>query len=367
MAFGSTLLIGLLVLLVGLLYAQIPLRIDPVAVEWTQNKSTDGPFAYNNDLGDVIQFAKGKIHGPETIVFSPKNELLAFTEYGQISQVHDDGTVTEWAYVGGRPISGVFDQNGDLIVCDVQKGLLKVNAVTKEVTILAARDDDDKLPINFIDDVDIAPDGKIYFSDATHIPPKKYPNGFMDLGVTSAEEGLEGRKTGRLLEYDPTTKKTRTLIKGLSFGNGVAVSKDGDYVLINDTFLKKIRRYWLKGPKKGTYEFFGSVFPAMLDGISKSSRGTYWVAGYTLDQEPGFPFIADKPWLKSFIARLFLEQILKFAKHVGVVFEVDAEGNVLRTLYDLKGEKVWSITSITEHGGKLYLGGFNDFIGIKTL
>jgi len=145
------------------------------------------------------------------------------------------------------------------------------------------------------------------------------------------------------------------------------VSKDGRYVLINDTFDKKIRRYWLKGPKAGTFENFGSIFPAMLDGISRSSKGTYWVAGYTLDQEPGLKFLAGLPRVKAFLVKFLLKEIALLAKHSASVFEVDEEGNVLRSLFDLTGERFHSVTSVTEHDGKLYLGSFNDFIAVKTL
>jgi len=301
------------------------------------------------------------------VVFSSEGKLLAFTEYGMISEVHENGEVSEWLYTGGRPISGVFDHNGDLIVADVGKGLLKVNKVTKEITVLSVRSDDDKLQFNFIDDVDVAPNGKFYFSDASQIPPNRFQDGFFDLGITALEEGLEGRRTGRLLEYDPATKKTRTLISGLLFANGVVVAQDGTYVLINETFDKKIRRYWLQGPKKGTHEYFGSTFPGFLDGISKSSRGTYWVAGISLDQDGGLKFLSGYPKIRSFIARLFLKELSGVAKHIGMVHEVDGEGHVIRTLYDPTGKHVWSITSITEHKGKLYLGSFNDFIAVKTL
>ena len=61
-----------------------------------------------------------------------------------------------------------------------KKGLIKVNAKTKEVTILASHSEDGQ-PILFIDDLDIAPDGKIYFSDATHFAPSADKDGYMDL------------------------------------------------------------------------------------------------------------------------------------------------------------------------------------------
>jgi sugar lactone lactonase YvrE len=355
------------IVVIAFLYTRLPGDIWPVAVEWTQNLQKDGVFAPNKDLVGSQQFAKGNIQGPETIVFSPKGEMLAFTEYGTITEVHPDGTTSEWLYTGGRPIAGTFDKNGDLIVCDIAKGLLKIDTTTKEITVLSVRSDDDKLQYNFIDDVDIAPDGKIYFSDASQIPPHRYRNGLFTLVLTSLLEAMEGRKTGRLIEYDPETKKSRTLINGLFFANGVVVAQDGSYVLINETFDKRIWRYWLKGDKKGTKELFTDTLPAMVDGISQASNGNYWVAGVSIDQEPGFNLISKVPALKSLVAKIFLTDLPKLGKHAGCIFEVDPQGQVVRTLYDPKGESVWGITSVTEHRGKLYLGSFNDFIGVKTL
>jgi sugar lactone lactonase YvrE len=45
---------------------------------------------------------------------------------------------------------------------------------------------------------------------------------------------FEGDNTGRFIKYDPATKETTTLIKDLRFSNGVAVSRDGTFVLICD-------------------------------------------------------------------------------------------------------------------------------------
>ena len=49
------------------------------------------------------------------------------------------------------------------------------------------------------DDLDIAPDGKIYFSDCT----TRYET------TTSTLDIIEGRPNGRVLCYDPASKKTR--------------------------------------------------------------------------------------------------------------------------------------------------------------
>lgn len=46
---------------------------------------------------------------------------------------------------------------------------------------------------------------------------------------------------------------------------------------------------------------------------------------------------------------------LKLPK-LGLVLQVDSNGQIVRTLGDPKGEKVWGVTSAVEAGGKMFLG-----------
>ena len=52
-------------------------------------------------------------------------------------------------------------------------------------------------------------------------------------------------KIERLLKYDPRTKNVTMLLRGLSFSNGVALNKDNDFVLVTETTVAKVIRYWL--------------------------------------------------------------------------------------------------------------------------
>ena len=81
------------------------------------------------------------------------------------------------------------------------------------------------------DDLDIATDGKIYFSDASD----KFGYGEDQIEV------MEHTPNGRLLVYDPETKLTTTLLDNLYFANGVAVSPDDSFVLFNET--KEIKSF----------------------------------------------------------------------------------------------------------------------------
>lgn len=43
---------------------------------------------------------------------------------------------------------------------------------------------------------------------------------------------LEARPHGRLLRFDPSTNTTETLLEDLYFANGVALSRNEDFVLV---------------------------------------------------------------------------------------------------------------------------------------
>ena len=66
----------------------------------------------------------------------------------------------------GRPLGMAFDLEGNLIVADAIKGLLLIDA-GGTVNTLSIQSDSDNVPFRFVDDLDIASDGKIYFSDAS--------------------------------------------------------------------------------------------------------------------------------------------------------------------------------------------------------
>jgi sugar lactone lactonase YvrE len=52
-----------------------------------------------------------------------------------------------------------------------------------------------------------------------------------------------------LLELDPETRQVTCLVDGLWFGNGVALPRDGSFVLFVDTMRLAVYKLWLSGPK----------------------------------------------------------------------------------------------------------------------
>ena len=80
------------------------------------------------------------------------------------------------------------------------------------------------------------------------------------------------------VRYDPATKATKTVIPRLSFPNGICVTHDDQSILIGQTWLCRILRYWYAGPKAGAIEIFLENLPGYVDNINRASDGGYWVA-----------------------------------------------------------------------------------------
>ncbi len=83
--------------------------------------------------------------------------------------------------------------------------------------------DDSRLRL--ADDLDIADDGRIFFSEATmRYEMHEWP-----------VDGLEARGNGRIICYDPNTNTTRTVLRGLKFPNGICIASDGQSILFAET------------------------------------------------------------------------------------------------------------------------------------
>lgn len=344
-------LLGLLlvgfVLLGGFLLSPSP--VDSKAWEAPSPPAMTGKLAPNELLRLSDLLARGQVYGPEDTAVDANGVLYTGTQDGKIVRVWPDGRVEEWLETGGRPLGLVFDDKGNLIVADAWKGLLSI-APDKTTTLLSR--ESEGLPFRFTDDVDIAPDGRIYFTDASS--RFEQPDYVLDL--------LEMRPHGRLLRYNPGTGKTETLLRNLHFANGVAVSPDGDYVLVNETWKYRILKYWIHGPRAGQAKVFADNLPGFPDNLAVDHAGRYWVAFPTL-RNARVDSMHRQPWLKDLVAKL-PESFHPKPQEYGLALAFDANGELIISLHDTRGTHLQEITSVNPHDGNLYFGSLhNDRIG----
>ena len=233
------------------------------------------PYAVNDRLRDVEVIGLGKIDGPEDILLDNNDDIYAGNRIGDIIrfQAPDYKEPEVFAHCGGRPLGLAWDKNGNIVVCIGGMGLYSIG---KDRSITKLTDETNRTPWSIIDDsrlsladdLDVAPDGRVFFSEAT----KRYEMNEWPV------DSLESRGNGRILCYDPSTKKTKTLIRNLVFPNGICMAHDNKSFFFAETWGCRISRYWLNGPKAGKVESIIPNIPGYPDNINRASDGNYWLA-----------------------------------------------------------------------------------------
>lgn len=291
----------------------------------------------------------GQIVGPEEVAIDSFNRVYGGTIDGKILRITSDNQVETFADTKGRPLGMQFDKHQNLIVCDAYKGLLSINP-KGEITVLTTSADG--VPFKFTDALDIDSAGMIYFTDASDTyEQKEY---LYDL--------LEAKPHGRFMRYNPQTKETEVLLDQLYFANGVAISQDEDFVLINETYRYRIRRYWLKGEKAGTSDIFIDNLPGFPDNISSNGTGRFWLALFTV-RNPKMDTMHPSAFTKKQLAKL-PKALWPKPKPYGFVVALNEAGEITQSLQDSTGTHLKEITSVKEHEGYLYIGSLhNDRVG----
>jgi ribose transport system permease protein len=316
--------------------------------------NSPSPYAMNDRLRDVEVIGLGQVDGPEDVILDADDNIYCSVRQGDIVRflAPDYMRREVYAHVGGRPLGMAIDRDENLVVCIAGMGLYRVDK-RRNIQKLTAETNRSRLSViddsrmRLADDLDIASDGKIYFSEAT-----------IRYGIEEwVADALEGRGNGRLIRYDPATDTTRTIKRGLLFANGMCVAHDNKSVLFAETWGCRISRYWLEGPKQGTTEIVLDGLPGYPDNINRGSRGTYWVA-LAGTRTPSYDLAMTMPAFRRRMARRVASVEWLFPNvNVGCVVRFDAAGRVLESLWDSAGENHPTITSMREHRGYLYIGG----------
>jgi len=326
-----------------------PVPIDPAAWTPPTAPALTGVYEPNDRLASVERLGKGACIGPEDVAIDDQGRIYSGMEDGRILRFQPDGSNPEvFAHTGGAPLGLRFDAAGNLVVADCIKGLLSIDP-KGSVTVLST--EQGGIPFKFTDDIDIAADGTIYFSDASF----KFRPG------EDITDLMEHRPNGRLLAYDPKTKTTRLVLDKLYFANGVAVSPDQSFVLVVETGEYRVQRYWLTGSQRGKSDVFIDNLPGFPDGISSNGKDTFWLA-LVSPRDPSVDALLPKPFVRKIIMRL-PEAIMPAATNYGFVLGLDTDGRIVHNLQDPSGSYA-QITNVVENKGMLYLGSLvEDAIG----
>ena len=331
-----------------------PVPVQPVAWAAPAAPGYQGAHAANTRLAGLtlIQLPQGET-GPEHVVLGRDGKLYAAMASGRILRMNPDGSAPEvHADTGGRVLGFDFDAAGRLIAADAVKGLLAVGS-DRRVSVLADQVNGD--PIRYADAVVVARNGRIYFSDASgRFAPADW-GGTFEAAVLDI---IEQRATGRILEYDPATQRTRVVVRSLSFPNGVALSADEKHLYVAETGRYRIWKVAVDaadleagaGSPQATVLF--DNLPGYPDNLMRGNEGRIWV-GMSGPRSAAVDDMAGKPSLRALTLRL-PRALWPLPKPYGHVFAFDDGGRIVADLQDPAGSYP-ETTGVTETAERLYI------------
>jgi sugar lactone lactonase YvrE len=330
-----------------------PVPVQAVAWDAPAVPGYVGPHASNTKLAGLTLIPLGAESGPEHVVLGRDGKLYAAMASGKVVRMQPDGSGQEVvADTGGRVLGFDFDAGGQLIAADAMKGLLSV-APDGKVTVLTDQVAGD--PIRYADAVVVARNGKIYLSDASRrFAPARW-GGTFEAAVLDI---LEQAATSRILEYDPATRSTRVVVKGLSFANGVALSNDEQTLFVAETGRYRIWKVAVAaqdlaaGSGSPQAMVLLDNLPGYPDNLMRGADGRIWL-GLSGPRSEKVDAMADKPFLRELTLRL-PRALWPLPKPYGHVIAIDESGRIVADLQDPSGAYPQT-TGVTETADRLYI------------
>ncbi|PJZ54406.1 SMP-30/gluconolactonase/LRE family protein [Leptospira adleri] len=308
----------------------------------TESYLPDSPFETlkNNHLLEAEWIHKDVLEKPYGIAVDTSGFIYTGTEDKKIIRIRTNEKTEVFATLGGRPLGMNFDRQGNLLVCVEEIGIVSIskNGVQK---ILISKLPDGS-PLRFPHAIEIARDGRIYFtvSSKTH----SFKESFL--------EELSALPNGMILTADKNLNSLEILNEELYYPTGVALSSKEDFLLVTEPFRHRISSVPLFGPKRGVEKFFLTNIPG-IPGLISSSGGSFWI-GVPFYRNELLDKVQEYPEIKNLLAGLpgFLH-----AKNspMGFVIAMNDFGDITANYQDFTGTSINGITAVLIHAGNVYL------------
>lgn len=280
--------------------------------------------------------------GPEDVAVDPQGFAWVGLADGRIVRVNPDGgDPAVIGETGGRPLGIEIYADGDLLICDAHRGVLRMDRDSGSTHSLV--DEIGGKPMKFCNNASIAADGTVYFTDSS-----------LHFGIEHVRgEVLAHTGTGRVFRRS-TDGEIDLIADGLQFGNGVALAADESYLIVAQTSEYRLDRIWLTGPKAGQREPFALNLPGFPDNLSLGSDGLIWVA-LASPRDPMLDLVLPlSPLIRKGVWML-PDAIQPKEKKSVWVQAYDGDGGLVHDLRT-KHPQLFITTGVCERDGQVWIG-----------
>lgn len=322
------LLVTLVLITIALAYLLLwPIPLQPEEYVPPPNPGLVGKFEPNDHLAQAERLHLPKnADGPEDIAVLG-GEIYTADVNGGLFRL-SGSRFEKIADLGGRPLGLDEGPDGALYIADSYRGLTRWSPESGMESLVTEIDGS---PVVYANQVAVAADGTVYFSNSSD---RFDPETLGGTKPTSVMTIFEQSETGYVARWLPDGRVEK-IAEGFVYTNGLALSRDEDFLLIAETGRAAVHRLWLSGANKGQLEPFLENLPAYPDNIESGEDGTFWIA-FASPRVPA-EALMPYPFLRKIVWRL--GPYVRPAPIVhGIVAQIGADGSVIRVLQDSDGE-----------------------------
>lgn len=314
-------------------------RIDPVRWQPPPSRPLPPP-----DPTPTLTLVEIPGTAPEDVVVDADGAIFTGVEDGRIIAVdpadHKPRVVTD---TGGRPLGLAFTRDAKLLICDSHRGLLRFDPQTAQLDTLVG--EINGRPLMFCSNAVESADGTIYFTESTDRFRYEHYKGSV----------IEARGSGSLLRRDPDGTVS-VLAEGLHFANGVTLTADESAVVFAESTGRRLSKYWLTGPHRGSITPLVEELPGHPDNITTGSDGRIWVAMVS-DRNALSDWLSPRaPVLRTLLWRLLPYRWLPDPTSVVWVAGFDAGDGRVLSQFRTKHPGFGLATGVVEADGRLWMG-----------
>ncbi|CAA7060545.1 unnamed protein product [Microthlaspi erraticum] len=307
------------------------------------------------------------VDGPESLAWDPQGEGpyvgvtdgrilkwrglgLGWVEFAYTSPLRGNCSKHEVVPTCGRPLGVRFEQKtGDLYICDGYFGLMKVGPEGGLAELVVGEAEGRK--VMFANQMDVDEEEDVfYFNDSSD----KYH--FREIFYVT----INGERSGRVIRYNKKTKEVKVVMDNLLSNNGLALNKDGSFLITCESATGVVYRYWIKGPKAGTSDVFAKI-PGHPDNIRRTPTGDFWLGLQCKNNLIGNLLVYNQ-WLgklaeKTVNLKLLTALFNGFKPH-GIAVKISGEtGEILEILEDKEGKTMKYVSEAYERDdGRIWFG-----------
>lgn len=329
----------------------------------------DGALHPNNRI-DECEVVKESLAMPDDLVIDQNGTVYLSCE----NKVLKFPTLDEEQYSVYAEFKGItgglnFHPDGRLLVCVGGEGVWLVDhsGAPEKIELSLEK------PLLSPTCIAVGPDGGIYITEGSS--QHSLENWVRDL--------MEKRSDGRLIHFDPQTKKSKVLLSKLKYPHGICFNTAGDSLILTESWAHRISRYPLNDIRAERGEDFMRNLPGYPARIIAAAEDTYWVALFARRTQLIELVLVEKQyrtemmrqiepayWIAPSItpAQSYLEplqggQIKQLGvmkpwappRSYGLVIRVDSHGEVKESLHCRSEGERHGITGLYQHLGQLYL------------